>query len=50
MHTTLQFENLKGKRHLGDVTVDGKIILNWVLKQTGREGAEWTKMDRNRVQ
>jgi len=31
MHTIFWFENLKGRDHLEDLDVDGKIILEWVL-------------------
>jgi hypothetical protein len=33
-------ENLKGRDHLEDVGVDGKIILEWILrKQCGNESS-----------
>jgi hypothetical protein len=31
MHTKLWFENLKGRDHLEDLGVDGKIILELIL-------------------
>jgi hypothetical protein len=30
-------ENLKGGGHLEDLVVDGKIILEWILRKQGRE-------------
>jgi hypothetical protein len=33
MHTELQPENVRGKDHLGDLCVDGRIILKWMLKK-----------------
>jgi len=31
MHTKILSENLKGRDHLKDVGVDGKIRLKWIL-------------------
>jgi hypothetical protein len=31
MHTVLWLEDLKGKDHFGDLGVDGRIILEWIL-------------------
>jgi hypothetical protein len=33
MNTTLRTKNLKGTDHLTDLSVDGKIILKWILKE-----------------
>jgi len=33
MHTIFWLENLKGRDHLEDTGVDGKIILEWVLRK-----------------
>jgi hypothetical protein len=35
MLTTFQSENLKGRDHLGDLSLDKKILLKWILKETG---------------
>jgi hypothetical protein len=29
------FENLKARSHLGEVGVDGKIVLEWILEKFG---------------
>jgi hypothetical protein len=31
MHTIFWFENLNGTDHSGDLGVDGRIILEWIL-------------------
>jgi len=31
MHTVFLLENLKGRDHLEDLGVDGKIMLDWIL-------------------
>jgi hypothetical protein len=33
MHT-FQSVHLKGKKHLGDLGIDGRIILQWIKKET----------------
>jgi hypothetical protein len=40
MHTVLLFGNLKGRDHLEDVGIDGKVILEWILGENG--GKVWT--------
>jgi hypothetical protein len=35
------YENLKGRDQLEDLGVDGKIILEWILTEIGREGVNW---------
>jgi hypothetical protein len=37
MHTILWLENLKGRDHLEDLDVGGKIILEWILGKFGRK-------------
>jgi hypothetical protein len=37
-------ENLKGKDHLEDVGIDGKIILEWVLGKQGRTEFIWLRI------
>jgi hypothetical protein len=32
MHTTFSLENLKGGDHLGNLSIDGRIILNLLKK------------------
>jgi hypothetical protein len=46
MHTKLLPENINGKDHLGDLGVDGRILLQYVLKKYGmtmRTGFIWLK-------
>jgi hypothetical protein len=37
MHTEFELENLKGKDCLGYVSIDGKIILKWILERVWTE-------------
>jgi len=32
--TKFQSQNFKGRNDLGDISVDGRIILNWFLKKS----------------
>jgi hypothetical protein len=41
--------NLKVRRHLEDLSVDGS-ILEWILKKYGYEGEEWIRMAQDRNQ
>jgi hypothetical protein len=34
MQTKFKFENLKRRCHLGELSVDGRIILKWFLEST----------------
>jgi hypothetical protein len=38
MHTRFWSENLEGRDHLGDLGVDGRIILEWI---SGKQGETW---------
>jgi hypothetical protein len=35
MHTIFWLENLKGRDHLEDLGVDGRIIFEWILRKYG---------------
>jgi hypothetical protein len=37
-------ENVKGRDHLENPGVDGKIILEWILREIGWEGSDWMHM------
>jgi len=47
MHTVFWVENLKGRDHLEDLGVDGRIILEWLL---GREDVDWIRLALHRSQ
>jgi hypothetical protein len=40
MHAEVSSENLKGRDHLEDLNVDGKIVLEWILWKLG--GKVWS--------
>jgi len=40
MHTIFWLENLKERDHLEDVSVDGNIILEWILRKQGGCGLD----------
>jgi hypothetical protein len=50
MHTILWLENLKGKGHLEDLGLDGRIILEWILGIIWWEGADWMHVAQDRDQ
>jgi hypothetical protein len=33
VHLKFELENLKGRDHLKDLGIDGRIILKWILKK-----------------
>jgi hypothetical protein len=43
-------ENLKGRDHLEDIGVDGKIILEMDLREIGWEGVDWIHLVQERDQ
>jgi hypothetical protein len=44
MYAVFWLENLKGRGHWEDLSVDGKIILEWMLGKWC-EGVEWIRLD-----
>jgi hypothetical protein len=48
MHTNFQSRNLKVGSHLGDLGVDGRIILKWNIRQFGGMRM-WTEFIRLRM-
>jgi hypothetical protein len=47
MRTKLWLEILKGRDHSEDLSVDGRIILKWILGEIGMEGVDWIHPARN---
>jgi hypothetical protein len=43
-------ENLKGREHLEDLWVDGKILLEWILGKQGGEVVDWIRLAQYRDQ
>jgi hypothetical protein len=43
-------ENLKGKEHLGDVVVDGRIALKRILEKKGKKVMGWIKVAQQTTQ
>jgi hypothetical protein len=53
MHTVFCLENLKGRDHLEDLHIDGRIIIDWIGLdpwETGWEGVEWMHLAQDRDQ
>ena len=49
MNTGVWWENLREGDHLKDPSVDGRIILKWILeKWDGGEGMDWTDLAKDR--
>jgi hypothetical protein len=50
MHTEFWLENLEGRNHLGDLSIDERIILKWILKKQGMRmwtGFMWLRIRTN---
>jgi hypothetical protein len=47
MYTKFYYKNLSGRDHLGDLGIDGRIILKWTLK---KQGVECIQLAKDRVQ
>jgi len=40
--------NLRERDHLGDLDVDGRIILRWIFRQWEVRGMDWIKLAQDR--
>jgi hypothetical protein len=49
MNTKFYLENLKGRDLLGDLGIDGKVIVRH-LRKTGCKGVDWIHLAQDRVQ
>jgi hypothetical protein len=47
MHTKFCSENSKERCHLGELGIDGRIILSWIMKK--RDLRMWTGLDWLRI-
>jgi hypothetical protein len=43
-------ENLKGRDYLEELCIDGKLILDWILKERGWEDVDWIHLAQVRDQ
>jgi hypothetical protein len=50
MYTTFWSESLKGRDHSEDLSVDGRIILKWILEEKGWEGMDGIHLAQDRDQ
>jgi hypothetical protein len=41
MHRKFWSENLKGRDHSEDLGIDGRILLEMYLRETGYDGVDW---------
>jgi hypothetical protein len=49
MHTIFWFENLQGRDHSEDLTVDRRIFIR-VIREIGWEDVDWLHLDQDRDQ
>jgi hypothetical protein len=38
-------QNLKGGKHSGELCIEGRIILKWILREIGSETVDWIYED-----
>jgi hypothetical protein len=50
MHIKLYSANLQGRDHVGDPRVDRKILLKWILRETGYQGVDCIHLAQDIVQ
>jgi hypothetical protein len=50
MHTKFWLEDLKGRDHLEDLSIDRRIILEWILTEIEWEGVDWICLAQDRDQ
>ena len=47
-YTGFLWGNLRGRDHLEDPGVDGKIILRWIIRKWGCGGMDWIELAQDR--
>jgi hypothetical protein len=50
MHTLFWLENLRGRDHLEDLAINGKIILDRMLGKIGWEDVDWMHLSQDNDQ
>ena len=48
VYTGFWWGDLRERDHVEEIGVDGRIILNWILKEFGFGGMEWIDLTRDR--
>jgi hypothetical protein len=49
-YTVFWLQSLKGRDHSEDLGVDGRIILEWILREIRWEAVDWMHLAQDRVQ
>jgi hypothetical protein len=50
LKTKIGWKTCEGRDHLEDEGVDGKVILQWIVRENGWESVEWIHLAQDRDQ